>query len=56
MSDVRSMNDYANFDADVKFGDKGLNKRFRIPGGSQDVNSIYQVVDGAFMGSAVWFQ
>ena len=39
MSDVRSMNDDAKFDADVKFDDKGTNERFTTEGGSQEVNA-----------------
>ena len=49
MPDVKSMNDDAKFDADVKFGDKGISYS---QGGSQDVNAIDQVVDRAFMESA----
>ena len=52
MSDVRSINDDAKFDADVKFGDKGTSQRYLTQGDSQDVNAIDQVFDGAFMGSA----
>ena len=51
-SDVRSMNDDAKFDADVKFGDKETRRKFAIQVGSQDVNAIDQVADGAFMESA----
>ena len=52
MSDVKSMNDDAKFDANVKFGDKETSKRFTTQGGSQNVDAIDQVADGAFMGSA----
>ena len=52
MSDVKSMNDDAKFDADVKFGDKGTSQKFTTQGGSQDINPIDQVVDRAFMESA----
>ena len=51
ISDVRSMNDNAKFDADVKFGDKETSKEFTMQGGSQDVNAVDQVADGAFMES-----
>ena len=44
-SDVRSMND------DAKFGDKETRRKFAIQVGSQDVNAIDQVADGAFMES-----
>ena len=50
MSDVRSMNDDAKFD--VKFGNKETSKKLTTQGGSQDVNAIDQVADGAFMESA----
>ena len=52
MSDVKSMNDDAKFDADVKFGNKGTNQKFTTQGSSQDINAIDQVVDRAFMESA----
>ena len=52
MSNVRSMNDDAKFDADVKFGDKATSKKFTTQGGIQDVNAVNQAADGAFMGSA----
>ena len=52
MSDVSIMDDDVKFDADVKFDDEITNKWFTTQGGSQDVNAIDQVVDGAFMGSA----
>ena len=51
ISDVRSMNDNAKFDANVKFGDKETSKEFTMQGGSQDVNAVDQVADGAFMES-----
>ena len=49
MSDVRSMNDDAKFDADVKFCDKETSKKFTAQSGSQNVNALDQVDDGAFM-------
>ena len=52
MSDVRSMNNDAKFDADVKFGDKETSKKFTTQVGSQDVNVIDQIADRAFMESA----
>ena len=52
MSNVRSMNDDAKFDADVKFGDKETSKKFTTQGGIKDVNTVDQAADGAFMGSA----
>ena len=52
MSDVRSMNDDAKFDVDFKFGDKGTRKKFTMQGCCHDVNSLDQVADGAFTGSA----
>ena len=53
MSDVRSMNDDAKFDADVKFDDKGTSKRFTTEGGSQEVNASDEVADEASMGNTV---
>ena len=52
MPDVKSMNNDTKFDADVKFGDKGISQKFTTQGGSQDINAIDQVVDRAFMDSA----
>ena len=52
MSDVRAMNDDAKFDAEIMIGDKETSKKFTTQGSSQDVNTIDQVDDGAFMGSA----
>ena len=52
ISDVKSTNDDAKFDADVKFGDKETSKTFTTQGGSQDVDAINQVADGPFIGSA----
>ena len=53
MSDVRSMNDDANFDADVKFDVKATSKRFTTEGGSQGVNITDEVADEASMGNTV---
>ena len=51
MSDVRSMNDDAKFDADVKFDDKRTSKRFTTEGGSQEVNATVEVADEPSMGN-----
>ena len=53
MSDVRSMNDDAKFDADAKFDDKGTSKIFTTEGGSQGVNATDEVADEASMGNTV---
>ena len=53
MSDVRSMNDDAKFDADIKFDDKGTSKIFKTEGGSQEVNATDEVADEASMGNTV---
>ena len=51
MSNVKSMNDNAKFDAHVKFGDKETSNKFTMQDGIQDVNTVDQAADGAFMGS-----
>ena len=53
ISDVRSMNDDAKFEADVKFDDKGTSKRFTTQGGSQEVNATDEVADEASIGNTV---
>ena len=53
ISDVRSMNDDAKFEADVKFYDKGTSKRFTTQGGSQEVNATDEVADEASIGNTV---
>lgn len=52
---VRSMNDDANFDADVKFDNKETNRRLTTHGGIQDVNASDEVTDEAFMRSTAFF-
>ena len=52
MSNVRSLNDDAKLDAEVKFGDKETSKKFTTQGGIKDVNAVDQAADGAFMASA----
>ena len=49
------MNDDANFDADVKFDDKEINRRLTTHGGIQDVSASYEVTNEAFMRSAAFF-
>ena len=51
MSDVRSMNDDAKFDADVKFDDKRTSKGFTTQGISQEVNTTDEVADEVSMGN-----
>ena len=51
-TDVRSMNDDAKFDADVKFNDKGTSKRFTTQGGSEEVNATDDVADELSMGNS----
>ena len=53
MLDVRSMNDDAKFDADVKLDDKGTSKRFTTQSGSQEVNATDEVADETSMGNTV---
>ena len=52
MSNVRSLNDDAKLDAEVKFGDKETSKKFTTQGGIKDVNAVDQAADGVFMASA----
>ena len=40
MSNVRSLNDDAKLDADVKFGVKETSKKFTTQGGIKDVNAV----------------
>ena len=49
---LRSMNDNANFYDDVRFGNKGMSKKFTTHDSNKDVNATDELVDGAFMGSA----
>ena len=50
--DLRSMNDDAKSDANLKFADKETRKKFTTHIGSQDVNATDEIADGLFMGSA----
>ena len=49
---LRSMNDNANFYDDVRFGNKGMSKKFTTHDSNKDVSATDELVDGAFMGSA----